>query len=83
MAWGVLPQFVDALIKNPKTKVKAVPAVRIMFLSFFSKHGGPFANQKVRLAVNFAIDDALIRKTILGGRADPIGGHTSCAPCCA
>ncbi len=29
----------------------------------------------MRLAVNFAIDDALIRKTILGGRADPIGGQ--------
>ncbi|MBT3435561.1 MAG: hypothetical protein HOC91_16225 [Nitrospinaceae bacterium] len=74
VAWGVLPQYVTALQKNPKTKVKAVPAVRIMFLSFFSKHGGPMANQKVRLAINYAIDDALIRKTILGGRADPIGG---------
>ena len=75
VAWGVLPQFVSALVKNPKTHVKAVPAVRIMFLSFFSKHGGPFSNVKVRLAVNHAIDDGLIRKTILGGRADPIGGQ--------
>ena len=75
VAWGVLPQFVAALVKNPRTNVKAVPAVRIMFLSFFSKHGGPFANLKVRLAVNFAINDALIRKTILGGRADAIGGQ--------
>lgn len=74
VAWGVLPQFVKALEKNPKTRMKAVPAVRIMFLSFFSKHGGPMANQKVRLAINYAIDDGLIRKTILGGRADPIGG---------
>ena len=75
VAWGVLPQFIPALEKNPRVNIKAVPAVRIMFLSFFTKHGGPMANVKVRLAVNYAINDALIRKTILGGRADPIGGQ--------
>ncbi len=74
VAWGVLPQFIPALEKNPRVNIKAVPAVRIMFLSFFTKHGGPMANLKVRLAVNYAINAALIRKTILGGRADPIGG---------
>lgn len=72
--WGVMPQFVDQLKKNPKTQVKAIPAVRIMFLSFFTKNqDSPFNNVKVRQAVNYAINDAAIRKTILGGRADPYG----------
>lgn len=36
-------------------------------MGFFSRHGGPLANAK---AINYAIDDALVRRTILG-RAIP------------
>jgi peptide/nickel transport system substrate-binding protein len=70
---GVLPQDLPKIEKNPGTVVASIPAVRILFLGFVSKHGGSFADRKVRLAVNYAIDSELIRRTIMGGRADPIG----------
>jgi peptide/nickel transport system substrate-binding protein len=44
-----------------------------MFMGFFSRNGGPLADVRVRKALNYAIDADLIRRTILGGRADPIG----------
>ena len=41
VAWGIMPQFIPQLEKNPKTKVAVVPAVRIMHMGFFTQHGGP------------------------------------------
>ena len=73
VAWGIMPQFIPQLEKNPKTKVAVVPAVRIMHMGFFTQHGGPMANMKVRKAINYAIDAEAIRTTILGGRADLFG----------
>jgi peptide/nickel transport system substrate-binding protein len=73
VAWGVLPQYIEQVENNPATEIAAVPAVRIMFMGFFSRHGGPLADVRVRKALNYAIDADLIRRTILGGRADPIG----------
>ena len=73
VAWGIMPQFIPQLEKNPKTKVAVVPAVRIMHMGFFTRHGGPMANVKVRQAINYAIDAEAIRTTILGGRADLFG----------
>ena len=73
VAWGIMPQFIPQLEKNPKTKVAVVPAVRIMHMGFFTRHGGPMANVKVRKAINYAIDAEAIRRTILGGRADLFG----------
>ena len=73
MIWGVMPQFVQRIKDNPQVKFVALPSVRIMFVSFFTGHGGPFDNVKVRRAVNYAIDSEKIRKTILGGDAQPIG----------
>ena len=70
---GILPQFIPQLEKDPNTKIKAIPAVRIMFMSFFSRNGGPFADERVRRAANLAIDAEKIRKTLLGGRADLFG----------
>jgi peptide/nickel transport system substrate-binding protein len=73
VAWGVLPQYIPQVENNPGTEVAAVPAVRIMHMGFFTTHGGPLADVRVRKAVNYAIDADLIRRTILGGRADLIG----------
>ncbi len=73
VAWGIMPQFVDQVKKNPSTDIVTVPAVRIMFMGFFSTHGGPMAKLKVRKAINYAIDAEAIRTTILGGRADLFG----------
>ena len=73
VAWGVLPQYIPEVESHASTSIAAIPAVRIMFMGFFSKHGGPLADVRVRQAINYAIDADLIRRTILGGRADLIG----------
>jgi peptide/nickel transport system substrate-binding protein len=73
VAWGVLPQYIEQVENNPKTQIAAVPAVRILFMGFFTRHGGPLADMRVRKAINYAIDADLIRRTILGGRADIFG----------
>ena len=73
LAWAVMPQFIPQLEKDPNTRVASVPGVRIMHMGFFASHGGPMANEKVRQAINYAIDAELIRKTIMDGRAELIG----------
>lgn len=73
VAWGVLPQYIPQVESNPNTEIASVPAVRIMYMNFFTRHGGPLADVRVRKAINYAIDADLIRRTILGGRADLIG----------
>ncbi|MDA1000313.1 MAG: ABC transporter substrate-binding protein [bacterium] len=70
---GVLPHLVENLRKSSKVTVMNEPAVRIMFMGFITRHGGPMANQKVRLAINYAIDAEIIRKTLVAGFADPFG----------
>ncbi|MFC1491838.1 ABC transporter substrate-binding protein [Nitrospinota bacterium] len=70
---GVLPQFIPEVERNPNTKLVSIPAVRIHYFTIMTRHGGPFGDRKVRLAVNHAIDTELLRKTMMGGRADPIG----------
>ena len=58
---------------NSNTEIAAVPAVRIMFMGFFTGRNGPLADVRVRQVINYAIDADLIRHTVLGGRADLIG----------
>lgn len=70
---GITPQFISQIEKNPATQMVSVPGVRIVYLSFISRYGGPFADPKIRLAVNHAIDAERVRTTILGGRADTFG----------
>jgi ABC-type transport system substrate-binding protein len=40
-------------------------------VGFFTAHGGPFADVKVRQAVNYAVNTDSIIKTFLGGFAEP------------
>ncbi|MBI3127047.1 MAG: hypothetical protein HYZ11_05540 [Candidatus Tectomicrobia bacterium] len=67
------PQFMDEIKDNPNVEMKSVPSVRIMYLGFHTRHGGPFTDLNVRLAVNHAIDTASIIRTLLRGQAVPIG----------
>jgi len=73
VAWGILPQYIPQVEKSPKTKISVMPAVRIMHMGFMTRHGGPLTDVRVRQALNYGIDADLIRRTILGGRADLFG----------
>ncbi|MBI3126799.1 MAG: hypothetical protein HYZ11_04260 [Candidatus Tectomicrobia bacterium] len=67
---GVPHHFIPEIKKHAGLEVAAVPAVRILFIGFFTRFGGPFGDVKVRQAVNHAIDAEKIRTTLLGGYAD-------------
>ncbi|MEK6709692.1 MAG: ABC transporter substrate-binding protein [Nitrospinota bacterium] len=62
---------VAAIKADPKLDVINIPGVRIMYVGFFTLHGGPFADKRVRQAVNHAVNTEQIIKTFLGGFADP------------
>lgn len=69
---GVPPHLIEQVRANPKKVVAAVPGIRLMYLNY--SHGlGPLADRNVLLAINHAVDFEKIRKTILGGLAEPIG----------
>ncbi|OGL59160.1 MAG: hypothetical protein A3J27_05100 [Candidatus Tectomicrobia bacterium RIFCSPLOWO2_12_FULL_69_37] len=70
---GLGAHQIPEIRRNPGTEVGEVPSVRFFYLSFTNGFGGPFADQKVRQAVLYAIDIESIRKTILGGLGEPIG----------
>ncbi|MEK7216206.1 MAG: ABC transporter substrate-binding protein, partial [Chloroflexota bacterium] len=67
----VEPQFIPEVEKDPDTRIVTVPGMRIFYLAFATRHGGPFADPKVRQAVNYVIDADLMGKTIMGGLTDP------------
>ena len=69
----VAAQEVPEIKRNPQTTVGVVPGLRIFYLSFANRFGGPFADEKIRLAANYAIDADSIIKTIVGGLGTPIG----------
>ncbi|MFC1491017.1 ABC transporter substrate-binding protein [Nitrospinota bacterium] len=67
---GVGAQFLPQMKKNPDTRAVVAPAIRIFYLAFLTRFGGPFADLKVRKAVNYAIDAEKMRTTFVGGLAD-------------
>ncbi|MFC1491475.1 ABC transporter substrate-binding protein, partial [Nitrospinota bacterium] len=67
LIWRIAPQFFPQIKQHPDRKLYMVPSVRIFYLSFGTRFGGPFADRKVRLAANYAIDGEKIRRTILKG----------------
>lgn len=66
-------QEVPEIERNAQTKVGVVPGLRIFYLSFANRFGGPFSDEKIRLAANYAMDADSIIKTIVGGLGTPIG----------
>ncbi|MEK6709691.1 MAG: ABC transporter substrate-binding protein, partial [Nitrospinota bacterium] len=68
---AVPAHLVPQIKENPELEATGVPAVRILYVGFFTGHGGPFDNLKVRQAVNYAVDAGSIIKTFLGGYAEP------------
>lgn len=73
LVMGIASHLVPRIEKEPALRAVSIPAVNIMYLSFVSRQAGPFADPRVRLAVNYAIDAERIRTTILGGKADLFG----------
>jgi peptide/nickel transport system substrate-binding protein len=67
----VPPQFIGQINAKPGYKVLTTSSIRIYFVGYLTDQGGPFANAKVRQAINYAIDAESIIKTLLQGRADP------------
>jgi peptide/nickel transport system substrate-binding protein len=67
---GVAPHFVPEIRSNSNVEVASIPSVRIMYMGFFTQHGGPFADVRVRKAVSHAVNSEAIVKTLLGGFAD-------------
>ena len=66
-------QLIPQIQESAEARVETVPAIRIAFLTFVTTHGGPFADQKVRLAVNYAVDAESMRKTLVKDLVDPFG----------
>jgi peptide/nickel transport system substrate-binding protein len=71
IAHKVLPHFIPQVKANPKLDIVAVSSVRTVYVGFFTTHGGPFADVRVRRAANYAIDAEAIYTTFLKGYADP------------
>jgi peptide/nickel transport system substrate-binding protein len=70
-AMRVAPQFIEQINAKPGLKVLTTPSIRIYYVGYLTKHGGPMSNVKVRQAISHAINTPLIIKTLLQNRADP------------
>jgi peptide/nickel transport system substrate-binding protein len=79
--WRVPPDLAKNLEGRPGLAVTQGETMRVGFIQFDSmgKTGkNPFTDQKVRVAVNHAIDRDKIRKTLMGGAARLI--YSACFP---
>jgi peptide/nickel transport system substrate-binding protein len=70
---NVPPQLVDQIANNPNTQIAATRGSRLMFLGMHTTTK-PWDNQKLRQAVNYAIDREGLVKGILAGRAYTLNG---------
>ncbi|OGL59968.1 MAG: hypothetical protein A3J27_10720 [Candidatus Tectomicrobia bacterium RIFCSPLOWO2_12_FULL_69_37] len=71
IAHKVLPHFIPQIKQDPKLDVVSKSSVRTVYIGIFTTQGGPFADVRVRQAVNYAINAEAIYKTFLAGYADP------------
>ena len=73
---NLVPEAVATVKGTNAAEVRTVPSVRNIFLILNTREGasgGPLANQKVRLALNYAVDKKTIVQTVLGGFGYPTG----------
>ncbi|MFC1491565.1 ABC transporter substrate-binding protein [Nitrospinota bacterium] len=66
---GVPPQLVSMIQKNPATEIVPWHAPRTCYLIMNIKEGAPWADVRVRKALNYAIDKDAIIKNIIRGLA--------------
>lgn len=72
VAVRVPPEMADVLDRDPNITVVRTPSVRVIYvaLNTYQKADGPenpFADPRVRRAVNYAVDNEAINQFILGG----------------
>lgn len=66
---------VDAVANDPNLTVARAFIVNSLILEMDTLHGGPTANPKVRMAINYAIDKQGINNTLLRGKLRPLAGQ--------
>jgi len=66
---------IDAVSSDPNLKVQSAFIVNSLILEMDTLRGGPTANPKVRMAINYAIDKDQINKTLLSGKLKPLSGQ--------
>ncbi len=64
----VLPDQVELVEKTPGIELVSMPIFRTVILYMDNRHGGPFADKRVRQAMNYAVDVDSIIEYVLGGR---------------
>ncbi len=74
IAWAVPAENVPEL-KKKGDSVIAQPIAQSMAINLQTTQGGPMADQKVRQALNYAIDKNAINKSILGGYGRVLDGQ--------
>ncbi|MEU3333337.1 ABC transporter substrate-binding protein [Glutamicibacter creatinolyticus] len=72
IATGVTPDLANVIEGSPDVAVKSVEGNQAIWLAFNTLEG-PFADAKVRQAVNYAIDKEAITDSLLDGYATPLG----------
>lgn len=72
IATGVTPDLANVLEGSSDVSVKSIDGNNTIWLAFNTLEG-PFADEKVRQAVNYAIDKESITDSLLGGYATPVG----------
>src|SRR5690606_11648055 len=76
VAVRVPPEMVSVLERDPNIEVVNTPSVRTIYIGFNTyqradRPKNPFADPRVRQAVNYAVDNEAINEFILGGMGRP------------
>lgn len=66
---------VPGLKQDSKLDVLTVPSMRAMYLILDATKGGPIADKRVRLALNYAVDKQAIIKNLLQGYGEELQGQ--------
>ena len=66
---------IDAVASDPNLKVEEAFIDNSLILEMDTLHGGPMADPKVRMAINYAIDKDGINKTLLTNKLRPLAGQ--------
>lgn len=72
------PDYIEAIKKASGLQVATVPSARVLFLGLANTVPGPLQDQRVRQALNYAVNvDEIVKSLLLGNgiRAGDVNGH--------